>query len=522
MSRNSKTTSLAQNKLVDKLEEFASKMAVYEWKQYHADEHQTQPFIDKDGVCFGLCAYLAHCAITENNLTPQELAKSTKQDPKFITNPHTVDEFYKTLQYINSSKWPINPKEETAFYQKIQLFMNAIIQLQAGMGRRAQHQNTPQNMEYILNEATRAHNINPAPPEYARQNTHNYFFTQNNGLLEWVKKAQPGDILHLSTGDHSMMIYAIKDKDNTKKVKIGFYDPNEQHKIILDQDKIKGLSKDFRPFSYGSEFIEPYVVASHIVSSNNSRSPIHISNDTLTETQSLDILDLAFLKKDNQMIKSILAIIEKQKISLPPEQFDKIASNNELMETLCNSNTCLHIQDDFGNTLLHKSIELNNYKIFQMFLNKAPELLNIPNNSSKTPLHNSAMNDKDHYTELLVKSGASLNIQDKFGITPLHYATDNLNEKMVKLLLNHGAKIDIKDKQGLTALDYAKFSTEIEKILLDHQKKSQTIKPYKKILMERQIGTSNIQIQPATKQSYADMVRKKQPTNQNSPNITSH
>ena len=97
----------------------------------------------------------------------------------------------------------------------------------------------------------------------------------------------------------------------------------------------------------------------------------------------------------------------------------------------------LNIQDEDGNTALHKAAEVNDLAIVKLLLTSAESFYQNPGDSSMYLMNSSDLGDR--IKELI-------NIQNNQGKTALFYAVGNDNNKMVDLLLEKGADVTILDK----------------------------------------------------------------------------
>ncbi|MEY3197278.1 MAG: hypothetical protein RLZZ59_649, partial [Pseudomonadota bacterium] len=217
MSKDTKV--IGQVSLIDRLKEYVEdKFAPYELFT-NEDKVPSPEFIEK-GLCFGLCAYLAHCVLTENN---PDIPQADIKKNDLITNPATVEEFYTAIDFINHSKWPDDPKLEKEFYHQMQYFLTIITQLHSGkMRSNAEGGLVAQNIENILNESTRASD-KPTNNDsvYTRKTIASYAFVTLEEFMQWAKNAKPGDVLAIGSPGHEMLMYATTHKTNKDTVLIG-------------------------------------------------------------------------------------------------------------------------------------------------------------------------------------------------------------------------------------------------------------------------------------------------------------
>ena len=81
--------------------------------------------------------------------------------------------------------------------------------------------------------------------------------------------------------------------------------------------------------------------------------------------------------------------------------------------------------------------------------------VNLPDDSSRTPLHDAASRNCTNVIAVLIRAGAKLDAQDQAGETPLHVAAQEGFVEAVSMLARAGAQINPKDKMGYTPLKRA-------------------------------------------------------------------
>jgi ankyrin repeat protein len=84
----------------------------------------------------------------------------------------------------------------------------------------------------------------------------------------------------------------------------------------------------------------------------------------------------------------------------------------------------------------------------QYMLEKKFVDINIQNNIGETALHKAVMINNVAACELLLRYGASVNLQDNYEWTPLHWACIKNHTEIVKLLLEYNADTSIKCSIG--------------------------------------------------------------------------
>ena len=101
-------------------------------------------------------------------------------------------------------------------------------------------------------------------------------------------------------------------------------------------------------------------------------------------------------------------------------------------------------------------------KLVDMLID-AGAIVNLQNNYGETALIYSAEIEGDEkIVDKLIKAGANLNLQNNRGNTALIKAVFYNNIKIVDMLIKAGADINIKNKKGETALDLAKKFSKVE------------------------------------------------------------
>jgi ankyrin repeat protein len=127
----------------------------------------------------------------------------------------------------------------------------------------------------------------------------------------------------------------------------------------------------------------------------------------------------------------------------------------KVIETLKDeTHKLLDKRNDDGETSLHISVFMSDYKISEILLSHGADP-NAKDDNKQTPFHAvSFMNDKK-FVNLMIKYGGDINSQDEYGNTPLHLAVVIKNNIMVKILLECKCDDSIKNTVDLTAKDYA-------------------------------------------------------------------
>jgi serine/threonine-protein phosphatase 6 regulatory ankyrin repeat subunit B len=139
--------------------------------------------------------------------------------------------------------------------------------------------------------------------------------------------------------------------------------------------------------------------------------------------------------------------------------------NLEMVKMLVEAGAKIDIQDNEGNTPLHKVIiqDNTNFEVVQMLV-KAGAPIDIQNNNGSTPLYVAAgKDDNNSIIEFLIAqpqiNPETLNAKNRDGATALHIAK---NLEMVKMLVEAGATSDIPNNEGNTRLHLAALFNEVE------------------------------------------------------------
>ena len=130
--------------------------------------------------------------------------------------------------------------------------------------------------------------------------------------------------------------------------------------------------------------------------------------------------------------------------------------NTEIINTLFDFNINLNnVSNDFGLALIHQSIILDNFKVFNILLDKDINI-NLSDFYGNTPLHYIIIDNRFNYLELLLeKKNINFNLADINGNIPLHILLDksidfknNINIKKIIIESN----LNIQNNLGITCL----------------------------------------------------------------------
>ncbi len=120
---------------------------------------------------------------------------------------------------------------------------------------------------------------------------------------------------------------------------------------------------------------------------------------------------------------------------------------------------------------IHKAVQKGDIEQVKKLLEENPQLINVKDETGRTPLHWAARIQNLQMMKLLLERGANVNAQDDNGIAALHSLVFRGNQKGVEHLLEHGADVNIVDNDGNTPLSFTSFyflyHQEIADLLID-------------------------------------------------------
>lgn len=245
------------------------------------------------------------------------------------------------------------------------------------------------------------------------------------------------DFLGLDTFSKIIDLDKLIDLNTTKIIRKGIIDEKFSeyniYKLILfsqNLDLFRLLNNDFN-IDIAINFLEDIVKNSlyksfyyifkndnDIISMNfeNNNNLLHVVSDK--NASYIDMIQL-LLKIDPELINKYNDNGET------PIVFHAKKSPLIVRELLKNKNLNVTIFDNNGNSFIHNLIEITDYETLKISLHMYPELIDIQNNNSQTPLILSAIHQKEELFFLLKGLNADLTKKDLFGNTAFHYVCKN-------------------------------------------------------------------------------------------------
>lgn len=159
----------------------------------------------------------------------------------------------------------------------------------------------------------------------------------------------------------------------------------------------------------------------------------------LENSEKLNVLDIASIKGDKQILSYLYSII--------------IKTNESLLK--------FNDMNNKKNTLFHSCAKYNQYYSILFWYEKLQKfypktkIFDIKNANNLTPLHYACFDNSYKSVKLLIDLGANANAVDINGKSVLTYAINSNNDKLIELLLVNGADASLKDIEGKTPYDYS-------------------------------------------------------------------
>jgi nucleotide-binding universal stress UspA family protein len=144
----------------------------------------------------------------------------------------------------------------------------------------------------------------------------------------------------------------------------------------------------------------------------------------------------------------------------------KYRLSKDTVELLLNKEADVNLKDKDGRTPLHLAAESAGADIVKLLLDKSARVNEKDDESGFTALHHAARFGNKDAAELLIARGADINAKDKRGHTPLYVAV-NHDYKVAELLINKGADSSIRTESGQTLLQLAQERRQTESTVQD-------------------------------------------------------
>lgn len=123
--------------------------------------------------------------------------------------------------------------------------------------------------------------------------------------------------------------------------------------------------------------------------------------------------------------------------------------NVKIANILIDSGISVNDADDFGSTVLIRSIYNGNFKLISFLIQKGAEV-NKTSDSDNFPLYAAIAKNNKAIFDLLLSKGADINARNNVGWSALHLACCQHKVEMLSLLIQNGAKISPVDHEGRT------------------------------------------------------------------------
>ncbi len=144
-----------------------------------------------------------------------------------------------------------------------------------------------------------------------------------------------------------------------------------------------------------------------------------------------------------------------------------LAKVKELLEK---DPTLINVKDETGRTPLHWACRGAHKEVAEYLLEKGADV-NAKDNDETTGLHSAAGQGHTEVAKLLIKNGTQINAKNYRKNTPLHFAVYNGQQDVTALLVANGAELEIKDDYGRTPLLVNALrggNIDVARILIEH------------------------------------------------------
>lgn len=126
-------------------------------------------------------------------------------------------------------------------------------------------------------------------------------------------------------------------------------------------------------------------------------------------------------------------------------------SNPEIVKIMLGYEFDYTLTDSHGNTFIHYLCKSDNPDILKYALKRCPELIDMPNKKSETPITITGLNDKEDMFYVLKSMGADIKTKDLYGNTVFHYLC--ANSMCLGMIIDNSPNYF-----GLRPSDYCKIS----------------------------------------------------------------
>ncbi len=135
-------------------------------------------------------------------------------------------------------------------------------------------------------------------------------------------------------------------------------------------------------------------------------------------------------------------------------------------ELLPLTSNALSLQDNHGDTLLHKLANSPFHEALVDVVNAVPQLAFVKNKASRAPIHTAILNYQRQNCEVLLALEGGATITDAHKATPLHYAAQYGDAVMIECCCKiTRMNLNDKDRQGNTALLLAAVTGNLETLV---------------------------------------------------------
>ncbi|KLP17420.1 ankyrin 3 [Fusarium fujikuroi] len=160
-------------------------------------------------------------------------------------------------------------------------------------------------------------------------------------------------------------------------------------------------------------------------------------------------LSVAIRKAGNDVID----VQDRQKRT--PLHLAALHGHSTVSKQLLKSGAKTNGQAVSGDTALHFAVLQGHQSIIKYLLERDPNLINIADGQSHTPLFSAVFRGSSSAVKLLLDRRADLKALDTYGNSVLHHAVDIEKSSVIKLLLDSGLDVNRQNAQGRTPLHLA-------------------------------------------------------------------